>query len=117
MRIAILPDETDAPLVIDANAVPPGPLALVGLQMVRGRRPHVIQSFRLVKSDQFSQGRSLDIRRQFPGRTALPDPLGFFAAERLNHFRTTITRRVILSSRHRKICETCGRTASCSSWL
>jgi len=63
VSIAILPDEADAPLVVYANAVPPASTAPQGFQTIGGWRPQVTQPFRLIQSDQFSQGRSLNIRR------------------------------------------------------
>ena len=49
--IAILPDETDAPLVVYADAVPAGAISLQGFQPVGGRHPQVAQIFRLVEND------------------------------------------------------------------
>jgi hypothetical protein len=85
MGISIFPDETNAPLVVYADTVPPGSIPLEGFQSVGGWDPQVIQAFRLIESDQFSQGRALKIRRHFSGRVALPNLFGLLRAERLYH--------------------------------
>jgi hypothetical protein len=43
VRVSVFPDETDAPLVIDANAVPARSVALEGFEAVARRHPHVVQ--------------------------------------------------------------------------
>jgi hypothetical protein len=85
VRIGIRPDEADAPLIVYANAVPTGSTALEGFQTIGGWHPQIIQAFRLIQSDQFSQGCSLNIRRQFLGRNSLPNLFSLLRAERLNH--------------------------------
>ena len=47
--IAIFPGETDAPLVINTNAVLPGPATFQGFQAIGRRHSHIIQSFRTVE--------------------------------------------------------------------
>ena len=44
--------------------------------------PQVTQLLRLIQSDQFSQGRALNIRRQLLRRSALPNLFSLFSAER-----------------------------------
>jgi len=63
VRIPILPDEANAPLVVYANAVPAASVALEGFQPIGGRRSQVTQLFRLVQSDQLPQCGSLYIGR------------------------------------------------------
>lgn len=43
--IAIFPGEADAPLVINTNAMLPGPVALQGFQAIGRRHLHIIQGF------------------------------------------------------------------------
>jgi len=49
LRIAVFPGEADAPLIINPNAVLPGPVAFQGFQTISGRHAHIIQSFRAVE--------------------------------------------------------------------
>ena len=46
VRVAVLPDEADAPLVVDADAVPARQAALQGFEAVARRHPQVIQDRR-----------------------------------------------------------------------
>lgn len=88
MHIAFLPEEANAPLVVYPNAVPAPSIPLQGFQAICRRHPQVIQAFRLIKGDELSQGRALYIRGQSLGRNALPNLLGRFRAERMNHPHT-----------------------------
>jgi hypothetical protein len=45
VRIAILPPETDAPLIIDANAVLSRAIAFEFLQPIAWRRPEIVERF------------------------------------------------------------------------
>jgi len=54
------PNETYAPLIVDAYAVLPLPLALQRLQMIAGRHTQVIQNRRPVELFKLSKGRPLD---------------------------------------------------------
>jgi len=46
VRIAVAPGEADAPLVINSNAVRPGPVAFQQFKLVSRRRSKIIQSQR-----------------------------------------------------------------------
>jgi hypothetical protein len=51
--VAVAPGETDAPLVIDADAVLPCPVATQSFQPVARRRPEVIKRCGGVQHEQF----------------------------------------------------------------
>ena len=49
-----LPSETDAPLIVDANAVKPGPITLKGLQSVPGRDIQFFECGNRIDLNQFA---------------------------------------------------------------
>ena len=61
VRVPVLPDEADASLVIDTNAVPARPVAFEGFEAVARWHPHVIQSFRCRELREFAKGRPLNV--------------------------------------------------------
>src|SRR5690242_2868009 len=71
------PLETDAPLIVYADRMLPGEITFEGLKSIPGRDPKVIDHARLVKQAQFSQGDSLNIRRQLAASDARPNQLRF----------------------------------------
>ena len=58
--ITVLPDEADAPLVIDANTVLAPAIALEGLKLVAGRGLQVFKDPRPVQVQQLPPRRPLD---------------------------------------------------------
>jgi hypothetical protein len=64
---AILPNETDPPLVVDPYAVLTFPIPLEGFQMVARRYGKVAQGFGRVDLSQLALGDSLDVGREPPG--------------------------------------------------
>ena len=85
VRVPVLPDEADAPLVIDADAVPARQVALEGFEAVARRHPQVIQDRRRRKLRELAKGDALDVGGQPPRAFALPNLLRLRAAEVLNH--------------------------------
>ena len=83
--IALVPHETDPPLVIDADAVPTRSFPAKGFQTVGRRNPEIIQISGVVQHPQFSPSHLLNIVRQACGTLPLPDLLGFFSPEALYH--------------------------------
>jgi hypothetical protein len=55
------PDEADAPLVIDADAVLAPSIFLERLKMVSRRDPKILEHRRPVKLRKFAKGRALDV--------------------------------------------------------
>lgn len=65
IRVGVAPFETNPPLVVDANAVLSVPVAGQFFQMIRGRRPQIVQRDRVVQHTQFAQRDLLNGWRQF----------------------------------------------------
>jgi hypothetical protein len=61
---SFLPDEADAPLVVDQDAVLAGAVAFQRFQPIAGRDTQILQDARLIEQTQFAQRRRLDIRRK-----------------------------------------------------
>lgn len=61
--MAALEAETEAPLIVDADAPLPTPIALQSLQLVVGRNTQIGQRFRPVEHRQLAQGHNLDIHK------------------------------------------------------
>lgn len=85
VRIPVLPDKTNAPLVVNPNAVLTGPCALEGFEPVGWGHPEIVQTFRVVELDEFAKGSPLNIRWEFSRSFALPNLFRLFASEMLNH--------------------------------
>jgi hypothetical protein len=54
IRIAVTPFEADAPLIIDANAVRPGTIALQQFELISRRHAQILQPPRLMKIQKLS---------------------------------------------------------------
>lgn len=74
MGIAIPPDESDAVLIVDANAVAPGVSSLQGLQSVAGGRPEIIKLGCDIQQLQLSLDHSPQIAWNPTGRARVPFP-------------------------------------------
>ena len=61
VRIPFVPDETDAPLVVDADTVLFSPVSLHPFESVTRRHPQILKALRAVKNEQFAQCSSLDV--------------------------------------------------------
>jgi hypothetical protein len=85
VRIAAVPAKTDAPLLIDADAVPASPVALKRFQPVAGRHAQLVQGSRGVEYPELAQSRPMHLRRQMPRPDAMEQPFGVFASERPDH--------------------------------
>ena len=85
VRVSVFPDKTDAPLVVDADAVPSLPVALEGFESVARRHPHVIQLLRCRELRELAKGHPLNIGWKPARAFALPNFLRLFASEILNH--------------------------------
>jgi len=83
--IALLPDKTDPPLVIDADAVLARPVTLQSFQSVGGWYAQIIQVPGVVQHAQLTPGKLLDCLRQPPGALPTPDLLCLLTLEAFNH--------------------------------
>src|SRR6185437_4847178 len=63
-RLAVAPDKTDPPLLVDADAVLPGPVALEPFQAVAGRIAQVVHRCCRIERMQFCLRPLLDLRWQ-----------------------------------------------------
>jgi hypothetical protein len=61
VRIRVLPDETDAPLVINADTVLSGSFAFQAFEPISRRHPQILKTFRAVKTEQLAQGSPLNV--------------------------------------------------------
>ena len=74
------PDETDAPLLNDADSVLSFPIIFQCLEAVAGRDFQIVKNCRPVQLRQLSEGRSFDIHPA-PDALALMESLGVAALE------------------------------------
>ena len=63
VRVAVVPDETDAPLIVDTDTELAPSVEPKGLQVVPGRNPKIDEANGVVQHAELSAGRSLDILR------------------------------------------------------
>jgi hypothetical protein len=76
------PDEADAPLLIDANAVLPFSIALQGLETIAWRHLQVIKNQGPIQLRNLPKRRALDVRPTLDS-LAVEQGFGVFALERL----------------------------------
>ena len=81
------PLKANAPLVIDADSVLAGAIALEFLQPVTGDSLQILQGVGVVEVDQFTARRTLDLRRELSGELTSEDLLGFLGREGFDHGR------------------------------
>lgn len=94
MHIALAPDKTDAPLIIDPNAVRPCAIASEQLQLVTGRNAEVLEAPRLMQVQEFTARGPFD-RLQSAHRAVLEKRSGVFAFERTDQTFQTMTCMVL----------------------
>jgi len=83
--IAVLPSKTDAPAIVDPNAVLPGTVALEEFQSVARRRAQILQGNGCIEVTKLSQRNALDVARQSPGPLAFKQSLRMGIGEALDH--------------------------------
>lgn len=79
------PDEADAPLTVDANAMLALAVSLQGLQPVGRRDTQIVQGLRVVENPQLAPRRRLDVWWHATRNAALPDAFGLLAFEVEDH--------------------------------
>lgn len=82
---AVSPNEANAPLIVDANAVLPLPVAAQGFQAIAGRCPQIVESLCRIDCDELRACSLLDVRRQTANGVAHEDRRGAFVGEALDH--------------------------------
>ncbi len=85
VSIATVPPEADPPLVVDPDAVLPGPIAPQPLQAIPGRHTKIIQPGGGVQHPQLPQGHILHFRSEPASRSSIEQPLRVPVAEALDH--------------------------------
>lgn len=80
MRCAIAPDKAHTPLVVDADAVLPLPVALEGFEPVRGGNAQVVQAYRRIEHVELAQGHCGE-RLKATARAAVEKAAGLLTAE------------------------------------
>jgi hypothetical protein len=86
MRLALLPDKADPPLVVDADRMLPGPVASQGLKPVARRRAQIIQPASRMQQKQLAADAAL-YRREMPNRPVVKQEFGILLRERSDHKR------------------------------
>lgn len=71
MGVVLAPNKADTPLIVDADAVLPDPIAFQNFQSVAGRRPQICHIHCRVQDFEFPQGCPLNVLRQSPGSITL----------------------------------------------
>src|SRR5437762_13703735 len=97
--VAVLPDEADAPLVVDADAVLPRPVALQRLEPVAGRHSQRIEPSRGVKLRQLAPRHGMQCGCQPAHVLAGEHAGGILVREGLDH-RRILTLLVTIGKRH-----------------
>ena len=84
-RRAVVPDEADAPSVVDANAVPTPAIAPQSLQSVAGRCAQVVEPAGRIKRQKLHPRALLDRSRQAANRMAGEDGGSVLVGEAPDH--------------------------------
>ena len=85
--MAVDPLETDAPLIVHANAVLSGAIAAELFQLIATRDTEVGQPQRGVDVSQLAQHHAAKVRRVVPYRLTTPQALGIAIGEAPDHSR------------------------------
>ena len=85
MGISLAPDETNAPLVVDANAVPSGAIALEHLQPIAWRHAQIEKLNGGIQHVEFSLGRTLNIGAESLDPLAMKQRFRQIVSEACNH--------------------------------
>jgi hypothetical protein len=85
VRIAGTPPKTNAPLIVDPDAVLAGPIALQRLQPVARRNTQKVESRSGIDLQQLAMRYSLYVGRKASTMPALKEPLCFFVRKALDH--------------------------------
>jgi hypothetical protein len=81
---ALAPHETQAPLIVDTDAVLSFPVSAQGLKAIPGWNPQVIQSVSRVQHFQLAPGHRLE-RLEAPNRFSMEEPLSVPTTEGADH--------------------------------
>ncbi len=84
IAVTITPDETDSPLLVDADGMLPLPVSVQGFQLVSRRKGEHTQLRRRMQLQQLPQRNPLE-RPKSPKMLVLKQLLGLFRGEALDH--------------------------------
>lgn len=82
---AVSPNEANAPLLVDPNAVLSLPVAAQGFQAIAGRRPQIVNLLCRIDCDKLRARSPLDLPWQITNGVAGEDRRGAFVGEALDH--------------------------------
>jgi hypothetical protein len=85
--VAANPPKANPPLSLDPDTVLTFPVSPQRFQAVRRRDAQVCEILRRVEHDEFSQGRTLNVRREPSGKLPPEDPFGLFRRKRPDHVK------------------------------
>ena len=85
VRIAVLPVEANAPLVVDVNAVLAGTVALELFEPIAGRHPKILELLGGVDKPELAEQGPMELGRESADWFALEQALGIAIAEALDH--------------------------------
>jgi hypothetical protein len=97
--MAILPDETNPPLIIDADAVLPFAISLENLQPIRSWQPQIMESRGGVNRVELHEGSLLNITRKLARELPMEDSLGIPTEKRPDH-RPIVNKKFISRQDH-----------------
>jgi hypothetical protein len=86
IRPSLRPDETDAPLLIDTDAVLPGSVTFQGLEAIIRWHGKISEHAGIIQHSQLSQSDPLNVLWQGSAERTAPDPFGFSAAKSDDHY-------------------------------
>lgn len=85
VRVTVVPTKADAPLIVHANTVLAGPIALEFLEPIAGRDAEIIQNLRCVYGDEFAEHGPQELSGKSTYRLALEEGFGVSIGEALDH--------------------------------
>jgi hypothetical protein len=94
VNVSLLPNEADAPLIVDADAVLANSIAFESFQSVARGHSQIHEALSVVQHPQFPTGYPLHLAWQLPGPLPSPDLFRRTASEGSDH-EVTITPDVI----------------------
>ena len=84
-RVAVLPDEAEPPLVVDADAELSRAISVQGLQAVTWRDPQILEAPRLVQLPELAPRGPLQVVRQAPNKQPPENRGSHLVGEALYH--------------------------------
>jgi hypothetical protein len=86
-RSSLVPNKTDAPLVVDPNRVLPLPIRLQRFEPISWRNAKIVEDPGLIQKTKFSQSDVLNVWRQFSAPPSRSDQFDLGIGEVLDHIQ------------------------------